>query len=1843
MVLDGVLHPEVLKNELIFRREGWNYHLQSPNDTLTVEGVAWNEMLWRYSSSSFRLVNTINKVLFPDTPYAFESGGYPYKMINLTYEDLKDFHRRFYHPSNIFISMYGDDDAVERLRFLSGAFANFTYDEEVKANSKISPLSFNSTLPYTTVTFPSTGDDPQCFVMAWLLEMEAGLHMEDKINLELVEGLLKSALFQYGLDITFDNDNYANPVFYILFCNTTIDAPSLESGIMETFESAIKTGISDADVSGILINTLLVKNMTYGEYSLSNGKSLHSSMLAQWKRGGDPLEALNFTKAWASVFDRVTDLELVKPSFETMVQYYVLNNTNRAAVHLVPEAGGLFKIKAKLEGQLAAWQRSLSEDEIQQLVNNTRILDEYARPAGLSVTSIIPSLSWEDLKLAVPKQNDKVYKIGAATVVENYMDTHGFFYVDIAFDLARIPQDLIPYVGWIRCPMRICNAPATFQRAMNMAFAEFVNKTRLTQPLINFCVIVYMDDILVFSKTYEYHVEHIEWVLHALKDAGFKVALEKSEFFLSEISFLGYIVTVEGLKPDPRNVAAAREAPAPVTLTQVRAFLGLASYYRRFIRSFACLAKPLTNLLKKEEQLIWTPECEAAFQALKEALTSAPVLARPDPTRQFALHTEWQPQAISAVLTQQGTDGREHAIEYASKTLSQAQSNYEACKGDLLTELTKAERRRVTERAHDYRWQGSVLQKRKDDDVDGSSWLTVPHPQARFDWTRAAHEEDAVHFAVKYTEKAIEKNGWYWSGIREDVKYIVRTCLACAADKAPIQMPRTIVPTRVERPFQRVSIDTTDINVPRGPVDQGELNVLLVAVYHFSKWIEAYPMTSWNSQEVAWYSNHFLWMHLDVEEIHMDNGSEFHGEVERHLVREDIRISYSPGHRPQANGLVENANRMIKTALRRNITAGDTRPWPVIVDHILAIYRATPHGSTGVSPFQLRTNSVPRVQLSPLVGSRMNHRQPEHEPLEHFQTPLADRLLRHQFNEERQLRYDIQQVNMPTHGVVDLVAYSLLCDRLTYAGVYVDVTQLPGRETTRVFIEFRALQVAPNFVHSVATFIGDLTILPQPSRELARSFVRQYAVQAARSVGRVQGRGAHRFTAHEALLRRVEDGPIALGPYPMREFSEYLVELTDVEPLPFADEDVWELHCALYKSVALGMFRFFVDHEDHCIGEHFVAYYVIMRPKPAQKEGTVALYPFAQLQTTDPGLLELIHLELLSIAQVIASEEEEIQPRLRMAAAPRRTYNVVVIPDYIAERKERLEDFPEEKPLRPPSSYPRPAPPKALKKTPKRKRHHPSLGAQGSQIGAGEEVVQPVRTRNLDPVPGSGATLVKETVVPSPPLPRVPDLNHDGAGPSAAAAGGGSRMGLPDPVSRPPVLAGPLRFRQPPRSAPILTLAVPPSRTVHPIEVDFMVEPTTIRLEAIVGAPRPDPAWEPYLTPSLQGCIAARLAGTLIYETGRRPNVMYHFLVFAAQKGERRPYTETHLVMTGPGPRSVRKRVVRAVADLAPRVLHTWEQLSSVGPTELDTDSLFRISISVQLQYVDAGLKTARGEGQASPYFIISGKTNLPNASLLIDEIRQRWIRVQINNPAEYSGASPYWLPVEARLDLDRPISIEELTEAIKAMPTKLEEAYRNFIHSDGVSISVIGNQSAIKNASKALKVLVESLPSPPTPQLQRVPWTKLDALTNESVPLPLLAFENLRSRNVYKGGWAPAGSSSVITKVQNAWINHVVRVRRHAYGGGAAIDEGTGLVYHYSTADPQILRTLQTFDESANFLESITEMDEDLDRIKVTAVAQANNIKEPYVEGMSRFWDFLTNVTIADYERKNVEINTAR
>ncbi|GBG74822.1 hypothetical protein CBR_g19334 [Chara braunii] len=294
---------------------------------------------------------------------------------------------------------------------------------------------------------------------------------------------------------------------------------------------------------------------------------------------------------------------------------------------------------------------------------SVRICIDYRKLNDIAIKDVYP----------LPRIDDLLDAIGCANYFSKFDIRHGFHHILVKEE--DWPKTaFVLFEGtwqWVRCPMGICNVPATFQRAMNVTFHNFVNKTRLTQGMINFCVIVYMDDILVYSDTFHRHAQHIEWTLGALRDAGFKIALEKGEFFLPKISFSGYVVTRGGLRPDSRKVTAVKEAPVPTSLTQVRAFLGVASYYRRFIKGFAAIARPLTNLLQKEQPLHWDDECDRAFGALKDALVTAPILIRPDPSRQFILITDWQPEAISAIVAQKGNDGKEHVIEYASRTLQE--------------------------------------------------------------------------------------------------------------------------------------------------------------------------------------------------------------------------------------------------------------------------------------------------------------------------------------------------------------------------------------------------------------------------------------------------------------------------------------------------------------------------------------------------------------------------------------------------------------------------------------------------------------------------------------------------------------------------------------------------------------------------------------------------------------------------------------------------------------------------------------------------------------------------------------------------------------------------------------------------------------------------------------------------------------------------------------------------------------------------------------------------------------------------------------------------------------------
>lgn len=226
-------------------------------------------------------------------------------------------------------------------------------------------------------------------------------------------------------------------------------------------------------------------------------------------------------------------------------------------------------------------------------------------------------------------------------------------------------------------PFGLCNAPATFQRLMN----------DILRPYLDKFVVVYLDDILIYSKTPEEHAEHLRKVLTLLRQHKLYAKFTKCHFGIRSVEFLGHIVSAEGIATDPRKIEAVVKWPQPRTLTELRSFLGLANYYRRFVRNFSAIAAPLTSLmgadLPKGKELPWGPAQAEAFLKLKEALTSAPVISAPDFSKPFTLHTDASDFAIGAVLSQ-GTGPDERVIAFESRKLNPAETRYQVHEKELL-------------------------------------------------------------------------------------------------------------------------------------------------------------------------------------------------------------------------------------------------------------------------------------------------------------------------------------------------------------------------------------------------------------------------------------------------------------------------------------------------------------------------------------------------------------------------------------------------------------------------------------------------------------------------------------------------------------------------------------------------------------------------------------------------------------------------------------------------------------------------------------------------------------------------------------------------------------------------------------------------------------------------------------------------------------------------------------------------------------------------------------------------------------------------------------------------------
>ena len=281
----------------------------------------------------------------------------------------------------------------------------------------------------------------------------------------------------------------------------------------------------------------------------------------------------------------------------------------------------------------------------------------------------------------------------------------GYWQVELEEDAKPLTAFTMGPLGFWECkcmPFGLTNAPATFQRLMESCLGELH---------LNWCII-YLDDIIVFSRTPEEHLHRLKAVIIKLRAAGLKLKPTKCDLFKQQINCLGHVVSKEGVSTDPDKITAVTEWCQPTTVTEVRSFLGFVSYYRRFIPNFSKVAKPLNQLLqnlegtpsqKKKFKVYWGPEQQEAFETLQKLCTESPILANADFKAPFVLHTDASGDGLGAVLYQV-QDGQKRVIAYASRSLSKSERNYPVHKLEFL-----ALKWAITDKFHEYLY-GSEFQ-----------------------------------------------------------------------------------------------------------------------------------------------------------------------------------------------------------------------------------------------------------------------------------------------------------------------------------------------------------------------------------------------------------------------------------------------------------------------------------------------------------------------------------------------------------------------------------------------------------------------------------------------------------------------------------------------------------------------------------------------------------------------------------------------------------------------------------------------------------------------------------------------------------------------------------------------------------------------------------------------------------------------------------------------------------------------------------------------------------------------------------------------------------------------------
>lgn len=452
--LDAVLYPDIYKHREIFMQEGWHYELENKEDDLSYKGVVYNEMKGAFSSPDSILMRKIQESLFPDTSYGVESGGDPYNIPDLSYEEFLDFHKKYYHPSNSYIYLYGNMDIEEKLKFIND---NYLKDfDKLKIDSTIKEQKpFEKTIE-TTVEYPISPKESERdktflsynFVVGNSTDPEEYLALDilENILLESESSPLKKALIEanLGKDVFgFCDRSILQPLFSIVVKNSNEDKKEeFKNVVTKTLKDLVSKGINKKLIEAC-INRREFDLREANFQSFPKGLAYGIQCMDSWLYDECPFMHLEFEETLKKIKTALTT-----NYFENLISKYLLDNPHSSILMVKPSKSLAEKTENEIKEKLKNFKEHLSEDELNKIVEDTKKLKErQMTPDSLEDLNCIPLLSLGDLK----KEADKLPLVEkeecGVKILHHPIFTSGIGYLTMYFDINEISEDLIPYTS----------------------------------------------------------------------------------------------------------------------------------------------------------------------------------------------------------------------------------------------------------------------------------------------------------------------------------------------------------------------------------------------------------------------------------------------------------------------------------------------------------------------------------------------------------------------------------------------------------------------------------------------------------------------------------------------------------------------------------------------------------------------------------------------------------------------------------------------------------------------------------------------------------------------------------------------------------------------------------------------------------------------------------------------------------------------------------------------------------------------------------------------------------------------------------------------------------------------------------------------------------------------------------------------------------------------------------------------------------------------------------------------------------------------------------------------------